>query len=134
MRRDKALTVTQKIDARDTLAILGNSEITLTQAARYILREDDNDTTPTSLTDAIDAFLRDCVGNKLRDVTVEFYTKRLYAFSDAHQNRTLDDFTRGNVMKWAMARPGAKSTQKGYLNSIRHQTRATTATPTLITK
>jgi integrase len=119
MRRDRALTAAQKVDARGALAILGESEITLTQAARYIMREDDNDSISTLLTDAIEAFLKDRIDDKLRDVTVEFYAERLDTFSDAHRNRTLDDFTRGDVMKWALARPGAKSTRKGYLNSIR---------------
>lgn len=119
MRKDRALTPEQKMDARGALALLDGSGITLTQAARSIMNEDDNESVSTLLTVAIDAFLRDCIANKLRSTTIAFYSEKLETFSDTHANSTLDDLTRSKVMKWAMSLNGAKSTQKGYLNAVR---------------
>lgn len=116
MRHDRALTPTEKVDARAALAVLDGSGMTLEAAAiRAIGRR------PIEVVDvdtAVDRFTKRCIRKNLSPVTVDDYSNKLNAFADQFEGEALEAIDRSRLNRWIEDLPIKETTRKSYRNVI----------------
>lgn len=103
MRKDFALSETQRADAREAIKLLTNSGISLTDAAKFFLGlggkpKDAN--AGKDINGAIFEFLGACRTKKLRDATIKFYREFLSRLADKFGEMKMDALTREKLMPW----------------------------------
>lgn len=104
MRKNKRLTEAELADARDAIALLGDTGITLTSAVRIALHLDDQPRAAKGLliAEAIEGFCRESMRRKRREKTVTGYRYELEKFEADHSDATLDSITRPALRKYLL--------------------------------
>lgn len=117
MRKNRALTPEEKMDAREAITILDGSGFSLTQAALKVVGR--GPVQSVLVDEGISAFLRRCIRRNLSAKTVADYQDKLNAFGDTFKHRTLESLSRTEILAWLSELPDIKeSTMNSYRNTI----------------
>jgi integrase len=110
MRKDWALSMVQKMDAREALGLLEGSGLTLVDAAKRAVATMARVERSVSVDVAVAGFLSAARVKKLRASTLDWYARELVHFADAMGEAGLDTVTRVKVRQYVEARvPGVRA-------------------------
>lgn len=115
-RRDAALSPADRSDAREALALLSGSGLSLAAAARFAL-EGRSAIRRISVGDATELFLHEKL--KRRGATFGFYESKLRGVCDVFGSKLMDEVSRADFRSWASALEVAETTRAGYVRAAR---------------
>lgn len=93
MRHDWSLSPEQKQDAREALALIGDSGLTLKSAVQIALKMGSASAQKTMFSEAVRQFLEDRKDKGLRSSSLFFYQVHLWPMCEFFEGKTLDDIS-----------------------------------------
>jgi site-specific recombinase XerD len=118
MRTDYALSPEQRADAREAIAILGGTGMSLAIAAR-IASGGRRATQSVTVEQGAERFMLHVVRSSLRPRSKEWYESHLTAIRQAMADDRMDRVTRAQINAYLASVPGAPGTRAGRARAIR---------------
>lgn len=121
MRKNFRLTEAQIADARESIALLEGTNMSLVAAVRLALRLDDSPRAQagTLISAAEESFCAAALRRNRREKTVRGYREQLQAFADAHEEQTLDSITRPALKAYLLGLKLAPGSKMSRMRAVR---------------
>ena len=117
-RKDWALSAAQRADAREALALLDGTDLTLAEAVRRAM-VGQRATHRVTAREAVDEFLRELIRREARPATVTWYDDKLRVFLATFGERMLDAISRVDLVTWLNGLPCRDAGRRHYARTIR---------------
>lgn len=117
-RKDWALSAVQRADAREALAILEGTDLTLAEVARRAVAGQ-RATQRVTAREAIDEFLREVIRREVRPLTVLWYDDKLRVFLATFGETLLDAINRADLVAWLNGLPCQDGGRRHYGRALR---------------
>jgi integrase len=117
-RKDWALSTAQRADAREALALIEGSGLTLAEIARRAI-EGQRATRRVSAREAVDEFMRELMRRGVRPATVSWYEDKLQVFLATFGDKVLDAISRVELVTWLNGLPCRDPGRRHYARTVR---------------